>query len=497
LANNLFEKLTNNFFSSNKTKTDKLNPEDIDQNLEDEIPIGFMDIGGNEFVYSQKTDREIIIKKQDALIDSYRNVAFQPEVDEAINIIIDEAIFSPGNSEILGIDFTSNEIPDEIKDKLNNELKFIIKKINLKKNIYSMFSQFYIDGQLNIHCDYDESDIGSGLKKLTVMSPKGLLFNYKENKWEYIKLDDNYLAINSDIRKREFDREEVIRIDSGIYSNNLILSNLHTSIKTANMLKTLEDMVIPIRFSRSVSRRVFNVDVSNLNNKKAKEFLNDIQAKFKYKKFYNLETGTISNQQHVASLTEDYWFPNREGQKGTSVDTIDETGNLGEITDIVYFKRKLYSSLKIPVSRVNDEGEPSTEFDFTNTSINREELKFFNFISRLRNLFIELFYELLKRQAISKGIASEEEWEEISEKIRIKFISENAFFEKMERDKLNESLELFQNVSDLTGKFFSYNYIMKKVLKLTDLEIKNMSAEIEKEKKSKIYKKFYEDDDDY
>jgi len=262
------------------------------------------------------------------------------------------------------------------------------------------------------------------------------------------------------------------------------------------MLNTLEDMLIPMRFTRSVSRRVFNVDVSNLNNKKAEEVMNKNQAKFKYKKFYDLNTGTISNQQHISSLTEDYWFPNRGGEKGTTVDTIDETGNLGELGDILYFKRKLYTSLKVPTNRINDEQPGDGSFDYDTTSIDREELKFFNFVSRLRQQFLELFYELLRRVVIIKGIATDEEWNELIPEMKIKFVSENKFFEKMEREHLDQSLSLFSSIEDLIGKYFSYEYVFKNVLKMSDDEIKIMTEQIESEKTNPLYKSFYSDSED-
>ena len=471
--------------------------ENIEFDLEDVIPTGFFDADAGNMYGGQGSKKQKQTQLQNDIIKTYRKIASYAEVSDAINEIVDEAIFSPGSTDIINMDF-EKEIPQEVKDKFANELKDITKRIHLDKNIYSMFLTFYIDGQLNVHCSYNENDIGGGIRKIKILSPFGLGFNYTKNKWEYTDLSfsNNQFASRDKKATDIFDREEVIRIDSGIYSDNLILSNLHTAIKPANMLNTLEDMLIPMRFTRSVSRRVFNVDVSNLNNKKAEEVMKKNQAKFKYKKFYDLETGTISNQQHVTSLTEDYWFPNRGGEKGTTVDTIDETGNLGELGDILLFKRKLYTTLKVPTNRINDEGPGDGEFDFDTSSINREELKFFNFISRLRNQFLDLFYELLRRQVIAKGIATDEEWNDLLPNMSIKFVCENKFFEKMEREHISQSLDLYNSIENLIGKYFSYEYVYKKILKFSDEEIKDMSEQIVNEQKDPIYKRFYNGDSD-
>jgi len=498
--NLLMEMLERPFLSVPKSEENMSStptPEQIEQSLEDIIPVGFLDTGDTNIYSVSGSKKKKQTQLQNELIKTYRRIAATPEVADAIDEIVDEAVFSPGSDEILNMDFNS-DIPQEIKDKFAEELKDIMNKVKLNKNIYSMFLSFYIDGQLNIHCAYDEMDMGGGIKKLNILTPLGLSFNYTKNIWEYIDLSytQNQFSDRDQMKERYFSREEIIRIDSGIYNDNVILGNLHTAIKPANMLNTLEDMLIPMRFTRSVSRRVFNVDVSNLNNKKAEEVMKNNQAKFKYKKFYDLNTGTISNQQHVASLTEDYWFPNRGGEKGTTVDTIDETGNLGELGDVLYFKRKLYTSLKVPTNRLNDEGPSEGEFDFDTTSINREELKFFNFISRLRNQFLELFYELLKRQVISKGIAKEEEWNDLLPDIKIKFVSENQFFQKMERENLSQAIDMYSNIEALAGKYFSYNFIFKNIFKMSDEEITNMSEEIEKEKKDPRFAKFYNEDGD-
>lgn len=464
--------------------------ENIEHSLEDDIPTGFFDSSETNMYSGTGTKKQQRITEQNELIRTYRRIANYAEVADAVSEIVDEAIFSPGSSDIIMMDF-GKDIPDSIKEKFSEELKDICNRINLDKNIYSMFSTFYIDGQLNVHCAYDDTDMGGGIQRLSVISPFGLAFNYTKDRWEYTEITTGYQTSSSTVGDKYFDREEVIRIDSGLYSDNLIISNLHTAVKPANMLQTLEDMLIPMRFTRSVSRRVFNVDVSNLNNKKAEEVMKKNQAKFKYKKFYDLNTGTISNQQHISALTEDYWFPNRGGEKGTTVDTIDETGNLGELGDILYFKRKLYTSLKVPVGRINDEGESSSDMDYDTTSINREELKFFNFVSRLRNQFLEVFYELLKRQILSKGIATAVEWVDLLPDFSIKFASENKFFEKMDREKMIQSLSLFDDVKDIVGQYISYEYVFKSVLKMSDDQIREMHDQIEKERSDPLYARFY------
>jgi len=467
----------------------------IDSNLdsfEDLAPTGFFDANeGNRFLNQSK--KQSYLKKQTELINQYRRIANSPEVEAAITEIVNESIFTPTDQKHpIEIDYTDSDTPISVQDTITKEFEEISSMMNIEKNLHSLYKQFYVDGQLNLHCSYEENKESEGIKKLRIINPLGLFFNYSKDRWEYDKdyENTNNYMLHSATNTEWFDKEEVIRIDSGIYHEQLILGHLHKAIKPANMLQTLEDMLIPMRFSRSVSRRVFNVDVANLNNKKAEEVMIKTQNKFKYKKFYDVESGTIANQQHVAALTEDYWFPNRDGQKGTTVDTIDETGNLGELADILYFKRKLYTALKVPTDRINDE-ESTGEFTFDDSSNSREEIKFYAFVSGVRKTFLQVFYELLKRQMLSKGLMTLDEWNIVQKNLIIRFSTENVFYDKMNRETLSERISQYQDIEEYVGKIFSHRFVFKEIFKMTDEEIQELSEEIDKEKDDPIYARFY------
>lgn len=501
---NILESLSKKFFKTPtpeyKTSQSLPHPENIELNLtidNNDVPIGFFDGNPNDLnlnIFTHKEELERVMNAQKDCILAYRRVAQLPEVNQAISEIVDEATFSQGKEDTLSLDFKV-DISNKLKEKINQEFDIIQRKLNLKKNLYSLFLKFYIDGQLNLHCSYNKNSTKSGITHIKVLEPFFFYYKKDENLWGYLKLKDETswtsytpLYYQDDIYSLEFDNEEVVHIDSGIYNEKLILSDLDPVIKIANMLQTLEEMLIPMRFSRSVSRRVFNIDVANMNSKKAEEFIKKLQDRFKYKKFYDVQSGTISNQQHIASLTEDYWFPNRNGSKGTTVDTIDETGNLGETGDIDYFRKKLYGSLKVPLNRLLG-SDDKAEFDFTANNISKEEIKFFNFITRKRNQFSEMFFQLLKRQLVSKQIMSEKEFNDIVNDIKIVWNSENKFFEKMQDDIYNNAISMFNSFEELANKgWVSKEFLYKKVLKFSQEEIDEIQNQIKKEKKDPVYK---------
>lgn len=505
---NLFESIKKPFLKRTDVEKEYKNlsstpdPRRIDTfDLEDRSPLGFFDgfsdglaDNFNYFGDQSTLDRTLNIQKN--WLANYRRIQRIPEVAQAISEIVDEALFSQSGECSFSLDIQS-EVPKAIEDKIREEFDALLAKMNISKNLYYLFEKFYVDGQLVLHLTYNikGKQQAQGIQTIKVLNPANLYFDVKNNKWRYKDIldgtDNNVLfSAFSDYKDKydqEFDLEEIIRIDSGIYEGRVILSDLHQAVKVANNLQTLEEMLVPMRFSRSVSRRVFNVDVANMNSKKAEEYLRSIQTKFKYKKFYDLESGQISNQQHVASLTEDYWFPNRGGVKGTTVDTIDETGNLGETGDLEYFRKKLYIALKVPLGRLGLDDK--AEFDFTSTSVSREELKFFNFVSRKRIQFSDILIQLLRRQLISKKIVTDKEFDELKNDFKIVWNSMNKFYEKMQDEQLTQSISMFRELEELSHKgWVSKEFLYKKVLKLSQEEIEEMQKQIKSEKRDEIYK---------
>lgn len=485
-----------------QTKSSTPDPRRVDSfDLDDRSPLGFFDgyadgfaDNFNYFGDQSTLDRTLNIQKN--WLANYRRIQRIPEVATAIGEIVDEALFNQKGGNPFTLELNA-DVPKNIENKIREEFEDILVKMNIKRNLYYLFGKFYVDGQLVLHLAYNikGGQQKQGIQRIKVLNPANLFFDAKNNKWRYKDILDgtdsdilfSAFSDNRDKYDQEFDLEEIIRIDSGIYEGRVILSDLHCAVKVANNLQTLEEMLVPMRFSRSVSRRVFNVDVANMNSKKAEEYLKNIQTKFKYKKFYDLESGQISNQQHVASLTEDYWFPNRGGVKGTTVDTIDETGNLGETGDIDYFRKKLYTALKVPLGRLGIDDK--SEFDFTATNVSREELKFFNFVCRKRQQFSDLFVQLLRRQLISKKILTDKEFDDLKQDFRIIWVSENKFYERMNDEQLQQSIAMFRDYEELANKgWVSKEFLYKRVLKMSQEEIEEMQEQIKSEKSDKLYK---------
>jgi len=258
----------------------------------------------------------------------------------------------------------------------------------------------------------------------------------------------------------------------------MVLSYLHKAIKPVNQLRMIEDAAVIYRIARAPERRIFKIDVGNLPKVKAEQYLRDVMARYRNKLVYDAQTGEIRDDRNYMSMLEDFWLPSREGGRGTSIETLPGGQNLGEITDIEYFRSKLYRSLNVPVSRL----ESSQGFNLGRASeITRDELKFTKFVQRLRKKFTELFNDLLRTQLILKGIISEEDWVEVRDNLQYDFLQDGHFAELKQTEMLRERLALANEMRDYIGKFFSVEYVRKNVLKQNDREIEDMDKQIKNE----------------
>jgi len=489
---NIFESLKN-FLAVKEPAKDESSEVPLDrvinnfENLDAYSTGAFFDDNYNpSFTSREKTSQ---LELQRAKIMLYRNLSKTEDVFEAIDEIVNEIIYS-NEEKIVKVQLTedNNKIQKAIEDAFDK----IYGMLDLNKNLYSMVRQSYIDGQIVLHCAYGKN-LKDGIKTIKQIEPVYFYFDSKSETFKYLNGNkNNYLNFSVDTEV-EYQKEEIIRNTFGIADGNINLGYLEYAVKASNQLRTLEDLLIPLRFSRSISRRVFNVDTGELSPAKSEAAMTEMSKKFRYKKFYNTETGEITNQQHITSMVEDYWFANRSGGRGTTVDVLDETGNLGEVNDILYFQKKLYKAMKIPLGRIAS--ADGTQFDYESSAVTHDEMKFFTFISRIRSIYTEVFKELLRRELVSTGVMTADSYDEYKSKIRIIFSSENMFLEKMKIQSLTNKLEVYATVSEYAGKLFPVTKILKDVFKMTDEEIDENFKQMEEESQDQKFNKFYVQED--
>jgi hypothetical protein len=272
---------------------------------------------------------------------------------------------------------------------------------------------------------------------------------------------------------------------SGMVNPNgdLVLSYLHKAIKPLNQLRSLEDSLVIYRISRAPERRIFYIDVGNLPKMKAEQYVRDMMVRFKNKVVYNSDTGEIRDDRKFMTMLEDFWLPRREGGKGTEITTLPGGQNLSQIDDIVYFQKKLYKSLNVPIGRL----EPETVYNLgRSTEISRDEIKFSKFVERLRMRFSQIFTKILERQLVLKGIVTLEEWPEFERAIRFDYSVDNYFAELKETEILRDRVSMLRDIDDYVGKYYSNEWVRKNVLHQTEEDMKEINQQVEDEKAAGI-----------
>lgn len=470
-------------------------------------------LGGS---YSVMLDMEGTAKSEAELVTKYRAMFLHAEIQQGVEEIVNECISVDTDDDVVKIVLDDTDLPDKVKDKVIKEFEEILRLLDFSNTAYETFQRWYVDGRLNYHVIVDSKKPKEGIKELRYLDPRKIRLvremddkqkdkhtgvNLKRIRKEYyVYAENGFGAIqntrlgtssmsNQQVTGFRIAKDSIARVTSGLMNenNSLVLSYLHRSIKPLNQLKMLEDATVIYTLTRAPERRVFYIDVGNLPKAKAEQYLHDMMARHKNKLQYDSNTGEISDARKFMTMTEDFWFPRREGNRATEIEPLAGGTALNDNDNLQYFQNKLAKSLGVPLARL----QPETMFSLGRSNeTSREELKFSKFARRLRARFSILFDRCLEKQLILKGIMTPEEWDSIKDKVRYDFNTDNHFEELKAAEVMRERMSTVRDMQDVIGKYFSHQYVMQEILHMTEDEIKEMRAQIEKEKKDDFYADF-------
>ena len=428
-------------------------------------------------------------------IKQYRGVATHPEVDAAIEDIVNESVISgEGQSSISLVLDKVEGVSNSLKKQITDEFENIVSMLDFNDVGHDMFRRWYVDGRLYHHLVVDEKNLKAGIQEIRNIDAAKIR-KVKEVK----KKKDATTGVSLVEKVNEFyiyqetpgaqsqgvklSPDSVSYVTSGLLDvdRKRVVSHLHKALKPINQLRMMEDSLVIYRLARAPERRIFYIDVGNLPRGKAETYMKDIMARYRNKLVYDADTGKIRDDRKHMSMLEDFWLPRREGGRGTEISTLPGGENLGQIDDIIYFQKRLYRSLNVPLNRLEQEAQ------FTlgrSTEISRDEVKFQKFIDRLRSRFATLFTDILKKQLIMKGLITEDDWNQWHNDIHVDYIRDNHFTELKDAELLANRLQTMDQVSQYVGEYFSKEWVMKNVLQLEDDDIKNMKDQIAQEVQS-------------
>jgi hypothetical protein len=450
--------------------------------------------------YGTALDYGANLRDENNAIIQYRNMSVYPEIDNAVDEIVNASIVFGTERKPVRIDLTNVEIPEQIKGKIYKEFDRIIHLLDFNGKAYEIFRRWYIDSRVYYNIVIDRDMPTDGIKEIIPMDPlkikkirkiKKEMEKVENQTVSVIKdIEEYYLYINND--KDSFmvtgpsglhlSVDSVVYCPSGIVDLNTkrVLGYLHKAIRPLNMLRQLEDSLLVYRVARAPERRVFYVDVGQLPKQKAEQYMRDMMSRFRNRLVYNQATGEVRDERNHLSVLEDYWLPRREGSRGTEITTLPGGNAMSQIEDVDYFKKKLYASLNVPLSRLMAD---QTGFNMgRSVEITREEVKFYKFIERIRHQFSNFFLDFLRVQLILKGVMTEEDWYELKNDIKFVFNTDNYFWDLKEAEILAERMKMLSFVEPYVGKYFSTEYVRSKILRQTEEEIRGIDEQMKIDK---------------
>ena len=473
--------------------------------------------------YGQYLDVEGVFKTEYDLIRRYREMALHPECDSAIEDILCEAIVSDQNDSPIQIDLENLNVGPNIKDLIRGEFQYIKEMLDFDKKSHEIFRNWYVDGRIYYHKVIDLEKPEEGIKELRYIDALKIKYVREQKKKgganaiqytnnarpgldgnpldaEFPGLSEYFIYTPNSYQKNQygsvavsgqqkdavkFAKDAIAYCTSGLVDRNkhTVLSYLQKAIKALNQLRMIEDSLVIYRMSRAPERRIFYIDVGNLPKAKAEQYLREVMSRYRNKLTYDASTGEVRDDKKYMSMMEDFWLPRREGGRGTEISTLPGGQNLGELTDVEYFQKKLFRSLNVPESRMAD----NSGFSLGRSSeILRDELKFTKFVGRMRKRFSNLFHDILKTQLILKNVVTPEEWERMSDHIQYDFLYDNHFAELKDSELMQERLGLLATAHPYIGEYYSVDYIRRKILRQTDSEIVEQDKIMDAEKKAGI-----------
>ena len=462
--------------------------------------------------YGQYVDIEGVYKTEHDLIRRYREMSLHPEADGAIEDVVNEAIVSDLYDSPVEIELSNLNASESIKKKIREEFKYLKEILDFDRKSHEIFRNWYVDGRVYYLKVIDMKNPQAGIQELRYIDPLKMKYIRQEKKDPNgKKLDTGYVRVNGKSQDEfqngpEFEeyfqytpspnyptgslggrgksikiaKDAVTYCTSGLVdrNKNTVLSYLHKAIKALNQLRMIEDSLVIYRLSRAPERRIFYIDVGNLPKVKAEQYLREVMSRYRNKLAYNAQTGEVRDDRKFMSMMEDFWLPRREGGRGTEITTLPGGQNLGELADIEYFQKKLYRALGVPESRIAADGG----FNLGRSSeILRDELKFAKFVGRLRKRFAQMFNDMLKTQLILKNICTPDDWEIMKDHIQYDFLYDNQFAELKESELIGGRLGLLAQMEPYIGKYYSTEFVRKRVLRQTDQEIIEIDEQIEDE----------------
>lgn len=431
-------------------------------------------------LFTKKTIARFLDKKSIAYLDRtyldkrkiLRQYSIKDEIKDFITQIADECIIYDENNKFCYV----RDLPDSyditIKQKYQENFTKLINTFNFNEGqiAWNYLKNLLIDGYISYEIVYDDKQ--KNIIDLAPIDPITLIVatDPNTNTMIWIQHPDNPA-----LRKILLD-SQIIYIS---YSNNNEYgetSYVENLIRPFNQLKMIEQARLLYNINQASIYKKFVIPVGGLTRQQAEQQIYELMSEYHDDVQWDERMGTVSiNGQTNIPFSKDFWFP--DGAAGTpSVEILQPTQvNLNEDIVLQWFYKILKRASKLPFQRFDeDQGGGSYAYDST-AAITRDEVKFKNFITRIRTIFKEIIVKPLKIQMVLDFPELKDDIN-FNNSIMLEFISDTLFEEWRYLKNLNERAQIASTLSsslqDAEGKpYLSIEWIVRHIMKFSDADI--------------------------
>lgn len=451
---------------------------------EDKLLQGMM--FGNTFTQwkvKQEEDKHFSEKTLDQKREVLRKMAMQPELEDILDIMANEAIVYDDDESYIANPFIDTSLVQDLNEESSEKIKKSIDTIfykmylllKLKTNAWDIFKRYLIDGVLCYEIIYDDLEHPKSIIGLVDIDPATVTKKIKDGITYWVQYE------GSIARERTLLDTQIIYVkyeDSGVSTRQSYLERL---IRPFNLYRIVEQAQVIWTVTQSSFKTLFTIPTAGMNRAKGIQTLAQTMNRYKEDISFNTESGELLvNGKVNMPFNKEYWLPENDNGKPEIETLVDNGPQLNDSDQIKYFESKLYKMSKIPENRFDKESQ-STWFGSDPTQALRDEITFTRFVNRLRNNFSEIILKPIRIQ-LTLQLPEIKNDKRILDAVSLRFNSYNLFEEMMNIEVMTKRIEFIGTfkdtlvVTDSEGNeqpYFSPRFLIEKYLKLSqaDLEL--------------------------
>lgn len=458
-----------------------------DRNLQNKEDIGYHQSlyqgWDNSWTPKKEEDKSYSEKALIEKVRVLRKMATQPELEDILDILANECIVYDNDESYIATPFMDTALIQELNEKSAEEIRRCVDTsfyklymlLDLKRNAWSLFKRWLIDGVLAFEIVYDDLEHPKSIIGIIPIDPTIITRKVDQDGTEKWIMFKDMVGLERTLLSSQIIYVKYSERDDGVDRQ----SYLERLIRPFNIYRIIEQAQIIWTTTQASFKMMFTIPVAGMNKARGLQTLQSAMNRYKEEITFNSETGELLTNGKVNQIfNKEYWMPENENGKPEIETLVDNGPQLNDSDQLTYHLNKLYKISKIPLGRFDKDAQ-STWFGSDPTAVLRDEINFGRFVNRLRATWAEIILKPLRIQ-VSLSIPDIKNDKRILDAISLRFNTYNQFTEMMEIEIDTKRVEFIQTMHDsLTTQdaegndvsFFSEKFLVLKYLKMSEADL--------------------------